>query len=310
MPIYQFGVIVKQRREELGYTQEELADGICSVPTLSRIENGERMPAKEHMEMLLQRLGYSDTMLDTYVDTKVFILHELKFQIRQAVIMNQPERAKDLLNRFEQQADCHGQMAKQFLLLYRTLVSNLKPEKTLEQLEQAIRLTCPRYQTGKLPRILSYEEIIALNNIAVCNYDLGQLRQEQVYLQRAIDILYDLKRYYENHMTNTEEILRTQPMVLYNLSKYLGCAGRYDECVEVCDLGIRIARETGRCTQLHRMFYNRAWALSRRGYPADLEQARQSARLAYYMAAAMAQPASQAHYRHFIQSVLQDTDLL
>ena len=57
MPIYKFGYIIRQRREELGYTQEDLAEGICSVPTLSRIENGERLPTKDHFEMLLQRLG-------------------------------------------------------------------------------------------------------------------------------------------------------------------------------------------------------------------------------------------------------------
>lgn len=53
MPIFQFGFMIKHRREELGYTQEDLADGICSVPTLSRIENGERMPTREHFEMLI-----------------------------------------------------------------------------------------------------------------------------------------------------------------------------------------------------------------------------------------------------------------
>ena len=46
MSLYLFGPLIKQRREELGYTQEDLADGICSVPTLSRIENGERLPNK------------------------------------------------------------------------------------------------------------------------------------------------------------------------------------------------------------------------------------------------------------------------
>lgn len=61
MPIFQFGFMIKQRREELGYTQEDLADGICSVPTLSRIENGDRMPTREHFEMLIQRLGYHDS---------------------------------------------------------------------------------------------------------------------------------------------------------------------------------------------------------------------------------------------------------
>ena len=70
MSLYLFGPLIKQRREELGYTQEDLADGICSVPTLSRIENGERLPNKRHSEMLLQRLGYSDSIIINYVDEK------------------------------------------------------------------------------------------------------------------------------------------------------------------------------------------------------------------------------------------------
>ena len=58
MSIYKIGYIIKQRREELHYTQEELAEGICSVTTLSRIENGERLPSKDNFEMLFQRLAY------------------------------------------------------------------------------------------------------------------------------------------------------------------------------------------------------------------------------------------------------------
>ena len=61
---------------------KELADGICAVTTLSGTENGERMPRQNHPEMLLQRIGYSDMMLRSYVDEKEFLAHELKFKIR------------------------------------------------------------------------------------------------------------------------------------------------------------------------------------------------------------------------------------
>ena len=64
MAVFQLGPIIRNRRIELGLSQEDLADGICSVPTLSRIENGERMPTKNHFEMLMQRLGYSAMSLD------------------------------------------------------------------------------------------------------------------------------------------------------------------------------------------------------------------------------------------------------
>lgn len=101
MPIYKFGYIIKQRREELGYTQEELADGICSVPTLSRIENGERLPTKDNFEMLLQRLGYSESVLYNYVDTNTWFLHEQKFKIRQALILEHFEEAQELLEDYK-----------------------------------------------------------------------------------------------------------------------------------------------------------------------------------------------------------------
>ena len=57
MSILKLGEIIRRRREELGVSQEDLAYGICSVPTLSRVENGERMPTQSHLEAILQRRG-------------------------------------------------------------------------------------------------------------------------------------------------------------------------------------------------------------------------------------------------------------
>lgn len=305
MPILQFGLIIKRRREELGYTQEELADGICSVPTLSRIENGERMPTKEHFEMLLQRLGYSDTTLNAYVDEKQFYFHELKFKIRQALILNQPESARELLLEYEENLEKPAQIDKQFILLYQTLLNpaSFTAAEQLKRLESAIRLTCPKYDSNKLPIILSYEEIILLNSIAVT---YGVLKE----YEKSIRILYYLKRYYEDHIITPEEVLRTQPMILYNLSKYLGQAGRYDECIEICNLGIRIARETGRCSTLSKLLFNRAWAAVRQQKPDSMENSYTSARLAYYSALVMGQEQSAEHYLHFIKENFPQKELL
>ena len=40
MAFYLLGDCIREQRERLGVTQEELCEGICSVPTLSKIENG------------------------------------------------------------------------------------------------------------------------------------------------------------------------------------------------------------------------------------------------------------------------------
>lgn len=279
MAVFQLGPILKVRREELGLSQEDLADGICSVPTLSRIENGERLPTKNHFEILLQRLGYSGMSLDFFSDKQTFLLHEAKIKTRYAYMAGDFSLATECLGKFEGMLKNPTKIDKQFLILYQTLLNKKQysNDEKLHRFEDALKLTCPKYHIGHIPHVLSYEEIVLLNNIAIC-YNAADNREY------AISILYSLKDYYGRHMISTDEALRTQPMILYNLSKFLGLSGRFDECIEICDLGIRIARTTGRCPLLAITLYNRGWALSRRNYDGDMELAEISLKQAYCFA--------------------------
>lgn len=299
MSIFHFGELLRQRRLALGCSQEELCDGICAPATLSRIENGERMPLQEHLEMLLQRLGYSETMAYAYVDKNTLLKHELKFNIRQAVILKQFDTAKQLLERFEEQFTELTPLDQQFLLLQKILVKpDYAADETLERLETAIRLTCPSYD--KLPRVLSYEEILLLNSISVC------YRERKDY-DRAIRILMHIKHYYESHIVNMEEVLRTQPLILFSLSKCLGWAGRFEECIEICDQAIQIAQQTGRCPMMAMTLYNRACAFWELG---DKEEARKTVLQAYRFAEIMQQTSSVEHYRRFIEKNFPGENLL
>ena len=276
MAVFQIGSIIRSRREEMGLSQEDLADGICAVPTLSRIENNERLPTKNHFEMLMQRLGYNITSLDFFVDRRDFLIHELKFKIRQAYMDLDFPLAIEYLEQFKAILKEGTKIDRQFLMLYQTLLekNQLSAAKKLDLFEQALQLTSPTYKSGCIPHVLSYEEIIILNNIAICNYSCGDTR-------RACEILYAIKDYYEHRIVNSEEALRTQPMVLYNLSKILGLSGRYDECIEICDLGIRIAKSSGRSTYLGQTLFNRAWALLQRNSAGDKESAQTNIKHAY-----------------------------
>lgn len=268
MAVFQLGPIIRNRRIELRLSQEDLADGICSVPTLSRIENGERMPTKNHFEMLMQRLGYSAMSLDFFTDKQDFLIHELKFKVRQAYVAKDFSLANRLIGEYEKLIRNESNIDRQFLILYHTLLNlnQYSKEEELASFESALRLTCPTYDDGRIPHVLSYEEIILLNNIAVC-YDVLETRH------RAISILRTLKAYYDTIVINAEEALRTQPMVLYNLSKALGTAGYYDDCLKICDEGIHLAKKTSRCTFLGEMLYNRAWALVKRNQEGDRSNA-------------------------------------
>ena len=123
MSFFQLGFIIKNRREELQLSQEELADGICSVSTLSRIENGDRIPSKNNYEMLMQRLGYSAISMDYFTDKTDFIMHELKFKIRHAYIEEDFTLCRQLLEEFCDLPGERTHVDTQFIALYDTILN-------------------------------------------------------------------------------------------------------------------------------------------------------------------------------------------
>ena len=300
MAFFQYSEWIKKKREDLGLSQEELADGICSVPTLSRIENGRRAPSAEHFQRILERLGYSSYYFDNHANDKEFYLHELKHQILRAYVVKDMRRAQKLLKEFEAKSEDNN-FNRQFILLYDTLfhTAAYSNEEMLERMEQALRLTCPKYSPSFLPRVLCHEEVTLVNGIANCNALLGRYKE-------AIRLYQYLKLYFESGSVQSEEVLRTQPMVLYNFSKVLGMAGRYDECIEVCEQGIRIAQETGRVLAMAGTYYNMGWALVKQGNPIDRERAKQAVRRAWQLAEIMGQKASAERYEKFYREHFPD----
>ncbi len=304
MAIFQYSEWIKTKREELGMTQEDLADGICATSSLSRIESGEHTPTKELLERILERLGYSNIYLVSYTNTQYFNQHELKYRIRQAYIENHLEQARTLLKKFE--AECpDSKFNRQFKLTFNTIFykDQLTSEEMLARFEEALKITCNKFHDLTLPKLLSFEEITLVNAIANCYFRLGRSDD-------AIHLFQQVKQFYDNQRVNREEALRTQPMILYNYSRILGQTARYDECIEICDQGIRICKSSGRATLLARLLYNKAWALEKRNQGTDRETARQYAVDAYHLAQIMGQEQFAAHCRAFLDRVFPSTSLV
>ena len=57
MSNYNAGDMIKLTREAMGITQEELCDTICSVQTLSKIENGKVKVKKATYQQLMEKMG-------------------------------------------------------------------------------------------------------------------------------------------------------------------------------------------------------------------------------------------------------------
>lgn len=57
MSQHELGSLVRRLRKEHGLTQEQLAEGICSPVSISRIESGRQRPSKALLDALMDRLG-------------------------------------------------------------------------------------------------------------------------------------------------------------------------------------------------------------------------------------------------------------
>lgn len=63
MQNYRLGDYIRQRRQELNLTQEQVCAGICEPVTLSRFENGRQTPSRTRINAILQRLGLPDDQI-------------------------------------------------------------------------------------------------------------------------------------------------------------------------------------------------------------------------------------------------------
>lgn len=279
MSIYTLGQFITMRREELGVTQDELCEGLCSTVTLSRLENGSQYPRAGTLRAILQRLGYSDALMLAGVSREEFEIAKLEVKIRQLHNLREIDGARELFVRLESYREYFSVADKQF---YESSYidyypDEFTPQEALDRLEAALRLTHPHYSVNNLPKYISFEEAELLNQIAVTLPDVGRTEE-------TIKILYYMRDFYESGVADPHERLRGLPTVMYNLSKYLGLSGRYDECIDVCKKGIKIMTENGRTLRLSHTFYNLAWALVRRKKPGDAELAKDAAKKAYVLA--------------------------
>ncbi len=299
MAVYNIGEYIKTRRKALGITQEELANGICSVLTLSRIERGAQLPQDCTLVQILQRIGLSSSEMFLAANDKHLFFSQLKFDIRQAYIQENYEEAKKILrdnkDRISKLSPFDRQTFETIDILLKIRDKEYGESEALERLEAALRLTYPKYSKVNLPKLFTYEEILLLNNIAIRYARLGDLKT-------AIDMLYHIKDFYDKKVCDIEEALRTEAMVLYNLSKYLGLAGRIDDCLAICEQGINFGIKTRRCSSLAKTLYNKAYALNIRNKPGDKDASLHCAKQAYYLADVLEMYESKELYRAFIKN--------
>lgn len=252
------GEIIKQRRMELGLTQEELCEGVCEAPTLSRIESGRQTPSRSKLNVLLQRLALPGNKYYALMSENELAIEQLKTEIISCNMRRDSREGLRKLQSLSELVDADDHLTKQFILRSKVLLGKEEKgeivpycfEEKLDLLYQAIRLTIPAFDISEIGKHwYSLDEMKIINQIGIT---YGEHQQEL----QAIDIYYQFLKYIQKSkfQINNDNV-PVAILVAYNYSLLLCKKQHYEEAMEIANWGWDVAVHWGRSTYVGGLLY-------------------------------------------------------
>lgn len=261
---YHIGEYIKRKREEKEIKQDELCYGICDRSTLSRIERGKQEPSYYILKALLQRLGISEDRCQILMGAQEFEIAELQREIVADNVRKDFSSALKKIRRLEELSQsAENPLLQQFILRVRAAAGYEENGERLDydnptqrkMLIQALELTCPGITMENMCSfLLSENEAKIINQIAITYSEEGNRRQ-------AIEIYRQLIRYVQSYFAGCEIGQVMLPLTAYNYSRLLGQERRYEEAIEIAELGRQCCVKYNKCRFLGGLLFNIACCL-------------------------------------------------
>lgn len=276
MPTYSIGEAIREIRLRLGYTQEELAYGICTTGTLSRIENGKEIASKQVFEALCSRMPGLHHVWISCDTKKEMQRSKLSKQILLYLANGELLQAKTAIETYHEIKEKENPFCIQFELYTEAIYQAISGEKeVLKKLKQALEITLPDYKERiriqKRTVLLTYDEVYIMSN-------MGIAYAKENELEKAYQMLHFLKEYMEERQLDMTEFFKVYPMILGNLAWLLEQIGQFAEAIKRCDSGIKICQITGRYTVLPHLLCIKAWCFTATANPMIAKKCRQQAK--------------------------------
>lgn len=289
---YRLGDIIRMTRKSLFITQEQLCDEICSVETLSRIENGNQNPSRDTYELLMERMGRIRERAYSMLSVSDFKVLEKMRLFEDYVKQYDFTQAEKVLEEIKEILG-DSILDTQFLINAQSLIdfrlNRISREMFLDNFQKAIRLTIPKYGIISLSRWpLTSNEALLLNNIASAYAEFEDY-------EKAIEIskeVYEAMK--QSYMEEKHRVLY-QIVITANLSKYYGLTKNHHKAIEMIGEGIELCRKFKLGNILPNLLYNMAWNIEQliemgEISPDHIKECINYLKQAYFIALATQQP--------------------
>lgn len=223
------GEIIRSLRKQAGLSQEELADGICSPVSISRIENGTQMPSSTVLDGLLSKLGTGTYQIcDIYYKNEKQLAFEEKAELVTKLVSDgKIVEAKAELVLLEDCAKENETNLQYYLLLDASvrLYEQDSPQEILTTLKQALSLTKQSFDFSDFRNVLlSVREANILNILVVALYRMDKTLE-------AIHLGEELMTTLKKHKSGLKEYQIIKINLAFNLAQCMEKEHRYKEAL-------------------------------------------------------------------------------
>ena len=257
MSNYNIGDIIQLTRQSIGMSQEELSDGICSVQTLSRIENGKVSVKKNTYQQLMERMGRNGQKNYSVLKVEEFDVLEVMRETQNLIFRKEYTEAEKQLDKLKKVLDLKEVINIQYIMRKEAVIRYRKgyisKEEYLKELEKTISLSISDYRQY-IDKIYPFtaEEVSTLMNIASA---YGELEKNEIAISIYNMLLNSLNTGY---MEKNKAIPFTL-ILIHGAARMHGGEGRYQIAIQMCWNAIHISKQYHLFTILPNAYGEISW---------------------------------------------------
>lgn len=200
------GQYLSTERKKVNYIQEKISDGICSVESYSRIENG-RKPTRNNYKALTEKIGTENRYYIELVNTGNIDALLLRREISYELFMEKNERLPELLEELKTVLG-EKEVAKnrQYLEFVQVSIEENTGRKTWNQccdmFRNILSYTMNEKEIGKKRHVYTMLEINLIDHISVCMAKDGKSEEAMHLIKAFLDDMDYMKteKYYETFL--------------------------------------------------------------------------------------------------------------
>lgn len=239
------GQYLSTERKKVNYTQEKISDGICSVESYSRIENG-RKPSRKNYKALTEKIGvenrYYVELLNTGKIEALLLRREISRILFSEKSMDKVQESLEKLKEILGEDECAQN--RQYLKFIEICIEKeycyMSEKICCEEYRKALAYSMNENLIGEKKHIYTKVEINLINHISVCLAKSGKKEQAMRLIRAFLEDTNQMKedKYHETKLAKL------------NYGRWLSDSGEYSKADSIFMDGAKQIMERDRAELL------------------------------------------------------------